>query len=910
MNFRMKPLAAVVALSAASLAMPAIADGTIEGRVTDVQSETVYTGAVIRIDELNREVLAGKAGRYRLPKLAAGDYTLQVIVGGKLVDSRSITVVDNENQTVDIVLNNAEEPVEEVLVIGQAAQLQRGLDRQRYADNTISVINSDAIGQLPDSNAAEALQRVPGLSIERDQGEGRFVRVRGISPDLNSVTVNGTQLPAPEAGRRAVALDVMPSDLISALVVTKTLTPDMDANAIGGSIEVESLSALDREGAFYTLRAGASYDEQTDQTSPSYGLSGGDTFLMNGGQRLGVAGAFSYEDRKFGSENVETGGSWKDGELKEFESRDYEVERKRVGAALNFDLEIDANNRFYLRNLYSEFKDLETRQASVVTFGAEEMVDGELEFVDGARAEGDTGLAQVSRELKDREETQEIMSTTFGGEHFVQDWTVEYALGYSTASEDNPGGLSAAAFESEFDDMGFSGTRKPKVIAPAAYYDADSYEIGKVKYAESYTEDTQSSLRLDLTRDLFIADYPSQIKFGGKYQTREKTNDEDVYKFKSDNGETLADVTNGSVDYDLSRFGPGISPSAIYGIIHGLDKADAYEEADSRVADYTINEDITSAYVMANMDMDDLFILAGVRYEATKHDFDGVSYNDDTEVFADLKDDDNYSHVLPNIQARYKLSENTQVRAAWTNSVVRPTFEQMAPYLSSEDNEAEAGNPELDAMTSANFDLGIEHYTGTAGALSAAFFYKDIEDFIFQADIAGQPGFETYDSVESYDNGKAASLTGIELAASQKMEMLPAPFDGLLVSANLTYTDSEAELQGGRKIDLPSQSDLTGNLVIGYEKNGLNLRLATNYKSEYLLEVGAMDEKVEDIYQSAQTQLDFSAAYDITEQLTVNFDVANITDEPYYTYQNKEKYNSQYEDYGPTYRLGVTFKSF
>ena len=899
MNFRIKPLAAVIALTSAGLAPAVLADGMLEGRISDVQNHTVYTGAVVRIEELNREVLTGQAGRFRLPQVKAGDYTLTVTVGGQEVERRSIHISDDQLQSLDIVLNNTDQPVEEVLVIGQAAQLQRGLDRQRYADNTISVINADAIGQLPDANAAEALQRVPGISIERDQGEGRFVRIRGISPDLNSVTVNGTQLPAPESGRRAVALDVMPADLISALVVTKTLTPDMDANAIGGSIEVESISALDREGVFYTLRAEGSYDEQTDQSSPAYGLSGGNTFTFTNGQRLGVAGAFSYNDRKFGSENIETGGKWdEDHKLEEFEIRDYDIERKRIGAALNFDYEIDANNRLYLRNLYSSFKDFETRQASVIEF-------------DSAQAAGESGDATVSRELKDREETQKIISTTFGGEHFVDDWTIAYALGYSKSEENNPGGLSGAAFESDFTDMGFTNTRKPHLTAPAAYYDASSYTIDSVKYAESFTDDSQSSLRLDLTRDLFITGYPSQIKFGGKYTRREKNNDEDIYKYKDFSGESLSDFTT-SVDYSLSSYGPGISPSAIYNLIDGMDKADAMENAgeDSRIADYTIDENITSAYVMTNIEMDNLLVLGGLRYEGTEHDFDGVEYVKDSDTFSDIKDDNRYSHVLPNLQTRYKLSEETQIRASWTNSVVRPTFEQMAPFVSTDGNEAEAGNTQLDAMTATNLDLGIEHYSGTAGAVSAAVFYKDIEDFIYQADIAGQPGFENFNKVKSYDNGKAASLTGIELSASQKMAMLPAPFDGLLLAANITYTDSEAELQEGRKISLPNQSDVTGNLVFGYEKNGLSLRLAANYKSEYLMEVGKTESKAEDIYQSDQTQLDFSAAYDITGQLKVNFSIANITDEPYYTYQGSEQYNAQYEDYGPTYRLGLTFTRF
>ncbi|MBQ0780951.1 MAG: TonB-dependent receptor plug domain-containing protein, partial [Thalassolituus oleivorans] len=310
MNSRLAPLSAAIALTSTLLASHSFADSSIEGRITDEQSRNSYTEAVVRIEELNREVLSGTAGRFRLPQLKSGEYTLTVKVGGQEVERRTITIKDDETKVIDIVLNQSEQPIEELLVIGQAAQMQRALDRQRYADNTISVINADAIGQLPDANAAEALQRVPGLSIERDQGEGRFVRIRGISANLNSVSVNGTQIPAPEAGSRAVALDVIPSNLLSSLVVTKTLTPDMDANAIGGAVEINSISALDREGEFYSANVQMGYDQQTKQSNPAYGLSGGNTVMFGDNRRLGVAAAVSFDDRKFGSDNIETGGAW------------------------------------------------------------------------------------------------------------------------------------------------------------------------------------------------------------------------------------------------------------------------------------------------------------------------------------------------------------------------------------------------------------------------------------------------------------------------------------------------------------------------------------------------------------------------------------------------------------------------
>ena len=206
---KIKTLSAAMALASAS--MMAQADGTLKGLIVDASSQDPMNGVVVSIKEQDRSVLVNNKGKFRLPNLKAGTYQLEVTLGDQVIHQADVTISDNEITRSDIAIDTTSESVEEIVVIGQAAQMQRAIDRQRYSDNMVSAINADAIGQLPDSNAAEALQRVPGLSIERDQGEGRFVRVRGISPDLNAVTVNGTQLPAPEGGRRAVALDVMPA---------------------------------------------------------------------------------------------------------------------------------------------------------------------------------------------------------------------------------------------------------------------------------------------------------------------------------------------------------------------------------------------------------------------------------------------------------------------------------------------------------------------------------------------------------------------------------------------------------------------------------------------------------------------------------------------------------------------------
>src|SRR5690606_19936541 len=221
--------------------------------------------------------------------------------------------------------------MEHVEVIGQAVSIDEALREQRSSDSVKSVVHADGIGQLPDDNAAEALQRIPGLSVERDQGEGRFVSVRGLGPDLNSVTINGTLIPSPNSGTRAVALDVLPSELVQSLSVVKTLTPDMDANSLGGTIEVESLSAVDHKGLFYTGSVEASHDEITGENSPKLSGAVSNRFSLGSGtDNFGVAAAISWGERDFGSDNVETGGAWdfeNGARLAEFEQRDYEITR-------------------------------------------------------------------------------------------------------------------------------------------------------------------------------------------------------------------------------------------------------------------------------------------------------------------------------------------------------------------------------------------------------------------------------------------------------------------------------------------------------------------------------------------------------------------------------------------------------
>ena len=784
---------------------------------------------------------------------------------GFTVSALAIAIASERLSAADAAATGATEHVE---VVGQAASIDQALKEQRNSDNIESVVHADGVAQLPDANVAEAVQRLPGISVERDQGEGRFVSVRGLGPDLNSVTINGTLVPSPESARRAVALDVLPSELVQSLSVIKTLTPDMDANSLGGTVDVQSLSAFDHKGLFYTGTSEAGYNQNTHQTSPKFSGAISDRFSLGDGiDNFGVAAALSWNKRDFGSDNVETGGAWdfNDGaRLNSFEQRVYDISRERTGGGLNFDYKPDDDTSLYLRTLYSRFKDSETRNST------------SLEF-DKPQAAGELGKAKAKRKLKQREETQEIQSYVFGGERMLGLWTLSGQAGYSRSSEDSPGHIAGATFKgnSSFPNSGFYDTEKPRPIIGAGFYDPSNFTLDKVDWEEQDTRDTEKNLRLDLARDYDVEGYASQVKFGGKVSRRNKDNDLNAWVYKdfddagfNDAQLNMTSFDKGNVHYQLGQFGPGISGGAIKDLIGGLNPGDYYDEQESRANDFKMREDINAAYVMNTVDIDDWRFIAGMRYEGTEFEAKGTGVRDGAFEAQDTQRD--YHHWLPGLHARYQLDKNTQLRAAWTNAVVRPTFGQLAPGFVIDDDEASFGNPNLKPLESSNFDLGIEHYMGQAGTVSAFLFYKDIKNFVYNNDLAGSGEWVDFTEAHTYANGDSAKLYGLELAYSQKFDWLPAPWNGLLLGANTTFSRSSASIEGfdqatgrnrKRDIDLPNQSDTVGNLMLGWEDDTLSLRLSANYKSQYLYELAGISDKAHDLHVDAQTFVDFSARY-------------------------------------------------
>ncbi|MDE0055602.1 MAG: TonB-dependent receptor plug domain-containing protein, partial [Gammaproteobacteria bacterium] len=368
-------------LACSLLAAPAAFADSVSGAVTDAGNTVSFRGAVVSIDGREGSAITDGRGRFRLSNVPAGTYTLVISYVGTTSTRIEITVPPEGLDLGDVVIGDAESEglVEEVIVYGQAAAFASALNQERAAINAVSVLDTDAMGQFPDQNVAEAVRRLSGVTVENDQGEGRYVVIRGMDPDLNATSINGVRATAAEP-QRALQLDVIPSDVLDGIEVNKSLTPDMDGDAIGGSINVRTLSAFSRKGPYAKARVEQSHNEIRDEWSPKASFAGSNVLELEGGRRLGVAGAVSWHDRKLQADNAESD-DWDVADngmdfLEEFQPRLYKVERKRIGAVLNFDLDISDSTTLHLYSLYSRFQDTELRNRT--TFGLGELDEGAL----------------------------------------------------------------------------------------------------------------------------------------------------------------------------------------------------------------------------------------------------------------------------------------------------------------------------------------------------------------------------------------------------------------------------------------------------------------------------------------------------------------------------------------------------
>jgi len=802
-----------------------------------------------------------------------------------------------------------------VVVRAQYESQARAIDSKRSSDAIQDGVSSDSMGQYPDQNVGESLSRLPGISVTRDQGEGRYVVIRGLDAAQNSVVVDGIGMGTPEDSSRAAPLDVIPSESTERLTVVKAPTPDMPGDSLGGAVLVESASAFDRKGRTLRGKLEASHQNLSGETSPKAAFNFSEVYR----DTFGVALGLSWQDRDYESDNIEVEYDDQFEEVTgdrltpvEIQRRKYSINRERTGVNLNLDWRPDRDNSYYLRTLYTDFTDAETRQNHIIPVGEGDIAgyDGDSWTVEGI-APDDFG-----RRLRYRTKAEDTFTASAGGTNRIGNAQLGYQLGWTKVRERVDDEVEMRFEYLGEDDMSMrvGPGRVPsfEVIDPAgadAWLRNANYGLDRLVVAPKQVDDESLSAKFDFSHTGESVTW--KAGFLGRWRDRDVNVDEAEYRRGPE--VDLADWTTATPSYRHGHLGDGMSSDAMRRWLAANRSGFTPRPQDvaentmiSLIEDYSASEDVLAGYLMATMDVGNLRVIAGARVERTDFEAGGwmVDLDEDGVLTASRSAAaSSYTSVLPGLHLRYDTDGDWVLRGAITKTIARPGFADISPRVSinRDDEEVELGNPQLDPYESLNFDLSFERYIGDSGILSAGIFHKSIDGYIVDVWTSDDAAFPGYDVTRPV-NGDDAEVTGVELSWQQKLDFLPGAWSGLLVGLSGTWLDTEYAV-GGASYSLPNASDRLYSAHLGWENDRVSARLAAVHRSEYLDEIG--DDARYDLWVASNTQLDFSLDYRLGAAWSIYFEASNLLDEPLELYQGSRDFTLQNELYGRSYSLGV-----
>lgn len=845
--------------------------------------------------------------------------------------------------------------LQEVVVLGQYTSVEVARKAQQEAPNLINVQTYAEIKQLPDVSAGEALRRMPGISLETDEGEGRYVNCRGLDADLNSTTFGGLRLPptnnaSPFGGYRAVTFDSIPTGLIGALTVTKSNLPSQDAEALGCTIEITPKTAPLSGRPFLEGNAGSGYEPLRRTPIVDISLSGGGRF-GGAGSRSGATEAYSdhpfsviatmtyYQDQR-GIDDVEPAyfncnpAQFQAGScgavqpyraINNIQQRDYELFRKRYGGGLEFGYQPDADNRWYVRGFQTGYNERYWRHFLNLIPDGNVTANPNGTFTDTLVGPANPAIQDSFRDEREIVKDQVFMA---GGENHFGSSTLDYRLGYTKGSWRKPYDYNSAftyvppaslAGATPTITYGLNGRGNTPTysITGADYLNAVNYQYASFGNSQSYNYDREWSWVTNFETPVHLGGFDSEsVKTGISARIRQK---EVTYYPTSNFGTptftTLNQITGaGNESYYAGQYlnPPDIPPGYIQGQL-GAGTQQSSDVLSGQQNYLRAKEDVYAWYVQYQMTLGRFGVVGGVRIENTRDNYDSFNIFKEPPpstayTVTPISASHSYTNAFPGLQGKFTISEDLIARATWSSTLARPGFNQANASVTTDLGSGliNVGNPKLKPAYSNSFDLTLEYYLPHAGIAQIGLFDKELRDYIVAVQIDnefvnfhGQPyKLGRY----GFANSSSAYSRGAEFNYNQRFDMLPGLLQRLGFMANYTYVDSRFQIRPGEYSLLPSSSRNTWNAQVYYDYAGVNLRLAAYSVSADLFAIGA--DRSSDVYNDKRTSLDFGAAWSFLEHWGVYFNAKNLLNTPHTFYQGTPDRPIQREFYGLTLQAG------
>jgi TonB-dependent receptor len=974
------------------------AQGILQGSVTDSTNKEDLVGANILLKKTAIGGISDIDGKFRISNIAAGQYTVRVSYLGYKTKEIDITITDGGTTQITAALLPDVLEGQEVIITAQARGQLSAINQQLKSTTMVNVVSEEKIKELPDANAAEAIGRLPGVSLIRSGGEANKVILRGMSDKFAKVTVDGVGLASTDSNSRGVDLSMMSQGSLSGIELYKALTADRDADAIAGSINLvtkkapsERIIRADLKGNYNKLKP--TYDQY------DMGLYYGERFFDD---VFGIQLIGNLEKRDRSSEKTNT--DWPTENDTDYVLTDFILEytdetRTRDGVSAYFDIVTPDSGTIRFNNMYSGTK------RSFMSH-LRDYPNGNSRLIPNGNG--------VSYIFRDREQELSTYNHSLHGINHLADFDLYWGLSFAQSTASFPHDYELDFSEISTNNSGMKNFPQSLRHGPQeglielAYNNFDKAQLNWAFVRNQRNYEKERTAYLDIARKYSVGDlFSGEFKFGGKYKVRNriKTSSEfaanyylggDVWSYilMPDGTRQLKDTSYAGTPFAgmRGRFGNQVilsyfldSPIGsrnlfekyrLYPLInretmqqwYDLNKGDfsgptggssEYRSNAGEIGNYyDITERISAGYLMNTFKAgEEITFIAGVRFEKENNDYfsryspDAFGGFPATTEFRDTSSRYTELVTLPNFHLNLKPFEFLNVRFAAYRALARPDFNyRLAKYVATSNNMT-LGNPDLKTAKAWNYETNVSIFSNTIGLISLSAFYKEIDDMFHYADGIRVHGNVLHDSLGIVFNNPYASadyelnvpynspgptkVWGFELEHQANLNFLPGYLQFLVVSYNISLVRSETYLLTGviytvpettmtefgpviapkpirttkiTKNKLENQPEMFGNVGIGYDIADVSVRLSLYYQDEFA-RIHSTDGKSESLIDSF-SRWDLSLKYNATEQVSLLFNINNLTDfvegtSTKHLYKVKWRLNDVMIKYGLTADMGV-----